>query len=59
MLRFILNHFDKISSSRTLYHFVYCLREIHLSREIDIKVIQKFGLLERLLKIWKETFYNR
>ena len=59
MLKFILNHLDKIHMSRTVYHFVYCLREIHLEREIDIKILRKFSLIQKLWKFWAETFFHR
>lgn len=44
---------------RTVYHFVYCLREIHLEREIDIKIIRKYNLIENLWKFWNDTFSSR
>ena len=58
MLKFILHHFERITTPRTLYHFVYCLREIHLEREIDIKTIRKYGLIEKLINFWILAFYN-
>ncbi len=59
MLKFILNHFDKIHMPRTVYHFIYCMREVHLEREIDIKILRKYSLMQKLWKFWTETIDQR